>query len=211
VIVTRGIADALIARLTAIANRVRVGYPLEDGVFLGPVISEESRARLLEALRSAERHGYRALVPGGALEIAGHPGHYARPSLHLAENAATKAPGFTDSELFAPSLGIHVVQDLDEAIAMANQSWSGLTAGVFTASAEAFETAADALRVGVLHWNRATAGASGRLPFGGIRDSGNHRPAGILAGTACAYPLAVTLPPPDTEPLPGWPGISFEP
>lgn len=211
VIVTRGIADALIARLTTLATRMRVGYPLDEGVFLGPVISEDGRGRLLAALRSAERHGYSALVPGGAVEIAGHPGFYARPSLHLAETSDTKAPGFTDSELFAPALGIHVVQDLDEAIARANDTWSGLTAGVFTASAEAFETAADALRVGVLHWNRATAGASGRLPFGGIRDSGNHRPAGILAGTACAYPLAVTLPPADTEPLPVWPGVSFEP
>jgi succinylglutamic semialdehyde dehydrogenase len=211
VIVTRGIADALIARLTSIANRLRIGYPLDEQVFLGPVISEESRARLLDALRSAERHGYRALVPGGAVEVPGHPGHYARPSLHLAQDARTAAPGFTDSELFAPALGIHVVQDLDEAVALANDTWSGLTAGVFTASAEAFERAADELRVGVLHWNRATAGASGRLPFGGIRDSGNHRPAGILAGTACAYPLAVTFPPAETEALPVWPGASFDP
>lgn len=211
VIVTRGIADALIARLTSIANRLQVGYPLDDQVFLGPVISEESRARLLDALRSAERHGYRALVPGGAIEVPGHPGHYARPSLHLAQDAKTAAPGFTDSELFAPALGIHVVQDLDEAIALANDTWSGLTAGVFTASAPTFERVADELRVGVLHWNRATAGASGRLPFGGIRDSGNHRPAGILAGTACAYPLAVTLRPAETEALPVWPGTGFDP
>lgn len=210
VLVTRGIADALIARLTAIASRLRVGYPLDDQVFLGPVISEDSRQRLLEALRSAERQGYRALVPGGAVEVPGHPGHYARPSLHLAESARTAAPGFTDSELFAPALGIHVVQDLDEAIALANETWSGLTAGVFTASRDAFERAADELRVGVLHWNRATAGASGRLPFGGIRNSGNHRPAGILAGTSCAYPLAMTFAPSESEALPVWPGAHFE-
>jgi succinylglutamic semialdehyde dehydrogenase len=211
VIVTRGIADRLIQRLAEIARGLRVGYPLEDQVFLGPVISAESRSRLLEALRSAERHGYRALVPGGAVEVPGHPGHYASPSLHVANDARAAAPGYTDSELFAPALGIHVVQDLDVALSLANETWSGLTAGVFTASRDAFETAADELRVGVLHWNRATAGASGKLPFGGIRDSGNHRPAGILAGTACAYPLAVTLAPAESEPLPVWPGSQLDP
>ncbi|HKU37022.1 MAG TPA: aldehyde dehydrogenase family protein, partial [Polyangiales bacterium] len=116
----------------------------------------------------------------------------------------------SDSELFAPALSVHVVQDLEAALALANDTWSGLTAGVFTASRDAFETAADALRVGVLQWNRATAGASSRLPFGGIRESGNNHPAGITAGTACVYPLAISGPPPQTEPLATWPGARFD-
>ncbi len=209
-IVTRGIAPKLVERLTQIASRLRVGYPLDDNVFLGPVITAESRERLFAALRSAERHGYRPLLPGGEVIVQGRLGHYAAPSLHLAEGAGAAAPGFTDSELFAPALGIQVVQDLDEALAVANDTWSGLTAGVFTASRDAFEHAADTLRVGVLAWNRATAGASSKLPFGGIRESGNHRPAGILAGTACAYPLAVTLSPPQNEALPTWPGAQLD-
>lgn len=206
VIVTQGVARALIDRLAEIARGLQVGYPLDEGIFMGPVISDQSRSQLLAALRSAERHGFEAVVPGGAVEVPGRAGHYVAPALHVATNANTVAPGYSDSELFAPALSVHVVQNLEEALQLANDTWSGLTAGVFTASREAFEAAAEALRVGVLHWNRATAGASGRLPFGGIRDSGNHRPAGIFAGTACAYPLAVTFSPADTEPLPVWPG-----
>lgn len=209
VLVTRQVAPALIDRLTRIAEGLRVGYPLADDVFMGPVISAESRERMLSALQSAEQHGYRTLVRGAPVEVPGRTGFYVRPALHLAEDARTDAPGYTDSELFAPALAVHVVQDLDEALSIANDTWSGLTAGVFTASRDAFERAAEELRVGVLHWNRATAGASGRLPFGGIRDSGNHRPAGILAGTACVYPLAVTLSPPSDDPLPNWPGAQL--
>jgi succinylglutamic semialdehyde dehydrogenase len=211
VLVTRGIAPALIERLTRIAQGLRVGYPLDEQVFMGPMISGAGRSRLLEALRSAERHGYHALVPGGTHEVEGHQGHYASPALHLAQDPRQVAPGYSDSELFAPALGIHVVQDLEDALALANETWSGLTAGVFTSNRDAFERAADELRVGVLHWNRATAGASGRLPFGGIRESGNHRPAGITAGTACVYPLAITLPPPQVEPLATWPGARLDP
>ncbi|MET0389603.1 MAG: N-succinylglutamate 5-semialdehyde dehydrogenase, partial [Polyangiales bacterium] len=59
----------------------------------------------------------------------------------------------------------------------------------------------------VLQWNRASAGASSRLPFGGIRDSGNHRAAGIVAGLTCSYPLGVQLPA-ATETLPDWPGFA---
>jgi succinylglutamic semialdehyde dehydrogenase len=62
------------------------------------------------------------------------------------------------------------------------------------------------LRVGVLQWNRASAGASSRLPFGGVGDSGNHRPAGIFAGLACSYALGVQLPATNEAPL-TWPGF----
>jgi succinylglutamic semialdehyde dehydrogenase len=100
-----------------------------------------------------------------------------------------------------------VVDSLDEAIAVANDTEFGLSAAVFTENAEAFERCVDEVRVGVLHWNRSSAGASGRLPFGGIRASGNHRPAGILMGQSCTYPLAVLRP--LAKALPTWPGISF--
>ena len=69
--------------------------------------------------------------------------------------------------------------------------------------------AADRLRVGVLCWNRPTAGASGRLPFGGVRESGNHRPAGILAGLTCTDAVGVLLTPGHRDPLPSWPGLPF--
>jgi succinylglutamic semialdehyde dehydrogenase len=92
---------------------------------------------------------------------------------------------------------------------VANDSPFGLSASVFTSSAEAFERCADELRVGVLHWNRSSAGASGRLPFGGIKASGNHRPGGILMGVSCVYPMGVLLPPKEPTPLPSWPGLSF--
>lgn len=211
VAVTRGVAQALIDRLANIARGLCVGHPLDPSVFMGPVISAESLERLSAAQLRAAAHGYRPVVPGGATTVSGRRGHYVRPGLRVAEDASVRAPGYTDSELFAPELLVHIVQNVEEAIAFANDTWGGLTAGVYTRSRDTFERAADELKVGVLHWNRPTAGASARLPFGGIRDSGNHRPAGIMAGTACAYPLAVTLPPAENEPLPSWPGAGLDP
>jgi succinylglutamic semialdehyde dehydrogenase len=42
----------------------------------------------------------------------------------------------------------------------------------------------------VVNWNRPTTGASGRLPFGGVGLSGNHRPSGYFAADYCSYPVA---------------------
>ena len=115
-------------------------------------------------------------------------------------------PGYSDAELFGPDLAVYVVPDLETALALANRSRFGLSAAVYTRSASSFERACQELRVGVLHWNQPTAGASSRLPFGGIKASGNHRPAGILAASSCAYPLGIMTAPASPD-LPSWPGL----
>lgn len=209
VIVTKGIAERLVERLAAAARSVTVGHVFDDGVFMGPVISEATRSQLLAAQAKAISGGFEAVAPGGAVEVSGRRGFYVRPAVHVARGGVTRVAGYTDTELFAPDLSVVTVDSLDQAIAVANETEFGLSAAIFTQSADAFERCADELRVGVLHWNRSSAGASGRLPFGGIGASGNHRPAGILMGQSCTYPLAVLLPQKADAPLPSWPGISF--
>lgn len=209
VYVTRRIADALITRLAEAGRSAVVGYPLNNNVFMGPLITNEACDRLRTALARARGGGYESIVQGGDTEVAGREGYYVRPSLHLAPRADLNVEGYTDEELFAPDIAIYVVDDLAEAIALTNRSRFGLSAAVFTSSEMSFERAGAELRVGVLHWNRSTAGASGKLPFGGVGDSGNHHPAGILAGLFCSYPQAV-LSRPTERTLPTWPGLFEE-
>jgi len=209
VIVTRAIAEQFCERLARAAKTVTVGYVLDEGVFMGPVISEPTRRALLAAQQSAMAAGFEPLAAGGEVEVAGHQGFYVRPAVHLAPAGLKRLAGYTDTELFAPDLSVQVADSPDEAVALANDTPFGLSAAVFTASAKSFELCAEQLRVGVVHWNRSSAGASGRLPFGGIKASGNHRPAGILMGTSCVFPQAVLLPPKTEGPMPSWPGITF--
>lgn len=208
VIATRAIAGALGARLAAAALSAKVGHPDEAGVFMGPLISEAAREALLAAQRKAREAGFEPLAPGGAFE-ASRRGFYVRPAVHRAPLGLHRLDGYTDVELFAPDLCLLVVDDVAQALEVANDSPFGLSASVFTSSAEAFERCADELDVGVLHWNRSSAGASGRLPFGGLKASGNHRPAGILMGASCVSPVGILLPPKEPAPLPSWPGLSF--
>ncbi|MFW6051175.1 MAG: aldehyde dehydrogenase family protein [Myxococcota bacterium] len=204
---TPGVIDALVERLADTARSVVVGYPLDDGVFMGPMITDDARRALHEAQSRAVNAGFEAVVPGGAVEVDGRRGHYAAPAVHRAPRPDIHVPGYTHDELFGPDVAVYAVGDVDEAIQRANGTRYGMIASVFTASAPTFDHAAAALRCGVVHWNRSTAGASGRLPFGGIKDSGNHRPAGIMAGMFCAYPQAIQLAPTRPGPLPSWPGL----
>ena len=204
---TAGAIGPLAEHLARAAQEVRVGHPLDEDVFMGPLIDERSRESLLEAQSRAREAGFDAVIEGGATEVAGRSGWYVRPSLHRTDRADTVVPGYTHDELFGPDIALYQVADLDEAIMRTNATRYGLAAAVFTQSGEAFEEASARLRVGVLHWNQSTAGASGRLPFGGVGDSGNHRPAGILAGAFCAWPQAVRYTPDAEAPLPSWPGL----
>lgn len=96
----------------------------------------------------------------------------------------------SDRETFGPLAQISVVNDVQAAIAQANASDFGLVASVFTQSDAVWDACAETIRVGCLNRNTGTAGASSRLPFGGLGRSGNLRPAGSFAVDLAAYPLA---------------------
>ena len=67
------------------------------------------------------------------------------------------------------------------------------------------------IRAGVVNWNRPTTGASGALPFGGIGQSGNHRPSGFFAADYCSYPVATLMRPEVAVPETPLVGIEMPP
>ncbi|HEV8607474.1 MAG TPA: aldehyde dehydrogenase family protein, partial [Tepidisphaeraceae bacterium] len=97
----------------------------------------------------------------------------------------------TDEEFFGPLLQVIREIDFDRAIDMANSTRYGLSAGLLSDRRDLFDQFYARVKAGVIHWNRPTTGASSMLPFGGIGDSGNHRPAGYWSAEYCSYPVAV--------------------
>jgi succinylglutamic semialdehyde dehydrogenase len=82
------------------------------------------------------------------------------------------------------------VRDFDAAIARANATRFGLSAGLLSDDATKWEKFLALSRAGIVNWNRQTTGASSAAPFGGIGLSGNHRPSAYYAADYCAYPVA---------------------
>ena len=121
--------------------------------------------------------------------------------------APSRESAYQREEVFGPDLAVWVADDDDHALALANDTDYGLAAGVWTTSEARFEHLARGLRVGCVTWNAPTVGSSSRLPFGGLKNSGNHRPAGVFSLTYCAWPLAVTRGPSSLDPSSLPPGL----
>ena len=83
--------------------------------------------------------------------------------------------------------------DLCDAIEQANATQFGLAASLFSNEESEWRQFFDASRAGCINLNTGTAGASSKLPFGGLGRSGNHRPAGAFAVDSVAYPVATMV------------------
>lgn len=187
-IVDRRVEGALAERLLRRARALRVGYGFEEGVFMGPLATEDALEKFLAAQGRADWEGFETLLPCARVK-GERPGWYAGPALH---RAARREPTsrLLAEELFGPQATILAADGLEEAMALANESAYGLAMSVFTRDEAKYQEAFARSRVGVLNWNRATVGASGALPFGGLGRSGNDRPTALFAPYYCTYPVA---------------------
>ena len=95
-----------------------------------------------------------------------------------------------DRETFAPLVRIATADSFEDALTQANASDFGLAASVFTKSDALWSESLQRLHAGCINRNTGTAGASSKLPFGGLGRSGNHRPAAAFALDFCAFPIA---------------------
>ncbi len=202
--VERSLLPAFQALLLEKLDKLVVGDPF-DSVFMGPLVSEAARARFLEQLARAEGEGVALLREAQC--VAGLNGAYVTPSVHLLSEL--RGRDYETEELFGPDLALLPIDDLDEAIHTANASPYGLSASVFTARREVFEHALLGLRYGCVNWNVPTCGASSRLPFGGTRKSGNHRPAALFSTLYCSYPVATLEGPGELDVASLSPGIRW--
>ena len=176
--------DAFIARLVDVASRLTVGAPnAEPAPYMGPVVSAAVAKRLLQAQADLIAKGGKSL-----LEMR-----------HLDENTGfvsagivdvTNASGIPDEEWFGPLLQVFRVADFDSAIKVANNTSFGLASGLISNDENLWKIFQVRARAGIVNWNRPTTGAASTAPFGGVGQSGNHRPSAYYAADYCAYPVA---------------------
>lgn len=184
-IVPEGAAgDKAIDALAKLTGRLIVGAPFDDPQpFMGPVISPHVAEGLERAFDSRVEIGGEAICN---LSVRDEGGAFVTPGIV----DVTGAGAIADEEHFGPMLQVYRVKDFDAAIARANATRFGLSAGLLCDDKSKWEKFLALSRAGVVNWNRQTTGASGAAPFGGIGASGDHRPAGYYAADYCAYPVA---------------------
>ncbi len=194
-VVHRDVADEAIARLDRAIGALSVGDPASDPpVFMGPVIGEAARRSVLAA-HDALASGSEVVRAMRTLDMPGG-GWYVSPGLMRVERFVRSEPdrpiasGGDDVEVFGPLLRVAVCDTPEAMLEQCNATSYGLAASVFTKDPDWTAMFTDGLRAGCINVNTGTAGASSKLPFGGLGLSGNHRPAGAFSVDYCAHPIA---------------------
>jgi succinylglutamic semialdehyde dehydrogenase len=171
--------------------------------FMGPVIRAAHAKRHIEAQQALMNSGGEAL-----LEMTQLHSDSALLSPGIIDMSSANA--LKDEEIFAPLVQIFRYKDFEHAIALANQTDYGLSAGVLTDSSEHYKQFYAHIRAGIVNWNKPTTGAAGNMPFGGIGNSGNHRPSAYFAADYCAYPVASVEQKSLSTPETTMPGITLD-
>ena len=178
------VGDRLLEVLVEGARRLRVGSPGDEPEpFMGPVISSAAAAEIAAAYDDLVGRGAEPLL---ALRVEPEGSALVSPGVLDVTAVADRE----DAEWFGPLLQVVRVPDFESAIREANRTRYGLAAGLLSDDPARFERFRAEVRAGIINWNRQTTGASGRLPFGGLGRSGNHRPAGAWAVDFCDDPVA---------------------
>ncbi|MZR15271.1 aldehyde dehydrogenase family protein [Maritimibacter sp. DP07] len=173
-LVQREIYDDAVAAATAAAEQVKVGDPSEEGRHIGPVVNEAQWNKIQGLIQQGIDEGAR-LIAGGLGRPEGlNRGYYVKPTIFAdANNQMTIAR----EEIFGPVLTMIPFETEEEAIEIANDTVYGLTNYVQTQDGAKANRVALKLRSGMVEMNGKSRGAG--APFGGMKQSGNGREAGV--------------------------------
>lgn len=176
--------SALIDAVAALSDQITVGAWNETPEpWIGPLISDGAAMAAIKRVDGLIASGAKVIRPFAG--IAGRSAAFVGPA--MLDVTGVDVP---DEEIFAPVLQITRVADFDAAIKAANNTRYGLSAGLISRDDAMWQRFLLEARAGVINRNRPTTGAAGSMPFGGLGDSGNHRPSAYYAADYCAYPVA---------------------
>jgi malonate-semialdehyde dehydrogenase (acetylating) / methylmalonate-semialdehyde dehydrogenase len=158
---TQGIREAASAR--------KVGYGLEPGTEMGPVISAESRTRIEGLIAQGVAAGATPLVDGRQAHVPGYEaGHFLRPTVLTGVDPRSE---LAQTEVFGPVLSVMRADTIDAAIALVNQAAFGNMACLFTSSGASARQFRYEARVGNVGINIGVAGPMAYFPFSGWKES----------------------------------------
>jgi aldehyde dehydrogenase (NAD+) len=166
-IVTAGIHDRFVAAVTAKLRALNVDDALKEGTDIGPVVDERQLEQDLDYIEIGRGEGAKIAAGGERLKRTTH-GFYLAPTLFVDSSPSMR---INREEIFGPVASVIRVKDYDEALAVANDTPFGLSAGIATTSlkhATHFKRNSEA---GMVMVNLPTAGVDYHVPFGGRKGS----------------------------------------
>jgi aldehyde dehydrogenase (NAD+) len=166
-IVTQGIHDRFVAALAERMGTLKVGHALAAGTDIGPVVSLAQLEQDLRYVDIGRDEGAR-LVAGGERLMRETEGHFLSPALF---SETLPAMQINREEIFGPVATVIRARDYDEALALANDTPFGLSAGIATTSLKHATHFKRHAQAGMVMVNLPTAGVDYHVPFGGRKGS----------------------------------------
>jgi acyl-CoA reductase-like NAD-dependent aldehyde dehydrogenase len=173
VLVERAVYDEFVEAFADRASKMTVGDPMDSGTRLGAIVSEEQLERVMGYVESGRKEGAR-LVSGGERTSVDGKGNFVTATVF-----ADVEPGMriAQEEIFGPVAAVIPVEDVEDAIAKANQTIYGLAAGIWTRDIGKAHRIAREIQAGTVWINTYNQYDSGS-PFGGYKQSGFGRDLG---------------------------------
>lgn len=177
----KDIEQEFIDKFKQAASRIIIDHPIkyQQQPFMGPLIDEAALKKYNDYMKIAKENGAETIFEQKELPTD-FQGQYVGASIHyLNASKATKSNPITQEEIFGPNCCFIPYENIEDAIALANMSDYGLASSVFTKDQDIYQLCLRDIDSGLINLNRSTVGASSRLPFGGVKNSGNYRPAAV--------------------------------
>ncbi|WP_121630359.1 NAD-dependent succinate-semialdehyde dehydrogenase [Tropicibacter alexandrii] len=164
--VQAGVYDTFAEKLAAKVKDMKVGDGLEDGTDLGPLINGDAIEKVQEHVADAKAKGGKVILGGG--EPMQGPGHFLPPTI---VTGATQEMAFATEETFGPLAPLFKFEDVDDVIAMANDTIFGLASYFYAKDLSRVYKVAEALEYGIVGVNTGIISTE-VAPFGGVKQSG---------------------------------------
>lgn len=159
----------VVDQLLAAARKIKIGYGLDAGVDLGPVISEAARDRINRAIGEGEQSGAKLLLDGRNPQVDSHQdGYFVGPTIF---DEVTPEMALAQTEIFGPVLSVANVPTLEAAIERINASPFGNAASVYTQSGKVAHDFRYHVVAGNIGVNVGIAAPMAYFPFAGMKGS----------------------------------------
>src|ERR671918_2183064 len=173
ILVESSVHDDFVASLVDATSSMKLGNPLEEDTGMGPVVSQDQLDRVTGYIDIGRSEGAEVVAGGGRQEDLGE-GYFVQPTVFAGVRNEMR---IAQEEIFGPVAAVIEVSDVDEAIAVANDTIYGLAAAVWTTDVSKAHTVARGVKAGTV-WVNTTGLFDPAVSFGGYKQSGFGRELG---------------------------------
>jgi aldehyde dehydrogenase (NAD+) len=192
IIIQQGLLKQFEEQFVEVAKRLRIGDPLDEGVFMGPLVSEAAAQKVQSYNDLAKQEGAKVLLDGGRLKSDGYgKGYFFSPFIY--EMAPTSPSRAIREEVFGPHVAILPFKTMEEAVRIYNDTEYGFALSVISEDYRKIKQIREECDFGVGYVNLPTIGAEVHLPFGGLKKSGTGLPSASYLSDVVTHRVAWTM------------------